>query len=69
MGLRRFIFSILATWAQIWPEWASEDSFRAFWRPGPRYGQNGPQKPHFEYFGGLEPDMARMGLGRLIYEI
>ena len=30
---------------------------------------NGPQKIHFEHFGGLGPDMARMGLRRLILSI
>ena len=28
--------------------------------------QNGPQEAHFEHFGGTGPDMARMGLTRLI---
>ncbi len=28
--------------------------------------QNGPQKAHFEHFGGLGPDLARMGLRSLI---
>ena len=66
MHVRRLILSSLTAWAQIWPDLASESLFRVLWRPGPRYGQNGPQEAHFEHFGGMGPDMARMGLRRLI---
>ena len=33
---------------------------------GPRYGQNGSQDAHFEHFGGLGADMAKMDLRMLI---
>ena len=36
---------------------------------GPDMGQNAHQEAHSEHFGGLAPDMARMGLRRLILRI
>jgi hypothetical protein len=69
MSLRKFILSILVAWCQIWPEWASGALFWACWLPGARYGQNEPQDAHFEHFGCLVPDMARMSVRSSILSI
>jgi hypothetical protein len=66
-NLRGFILSIWAAWLS--PEWASEVSFCLSARPGPRYGQNEPQRHHFQHLGGLAPDMARMSLRGIILSI
>ena len=61
--IRNLILNTSAACGQILSEWVS---FKAFWRPGPRYNQNGYQNDHFEDFGGLDPDIARIGLSRFI---
>ena len=68
-AILRRVYGIFDMWAQIWPGWASKTSFSASGRPGSRYGQNEPQRHHFEHLGGLAPDMARMSLRGIILSI
>ena len=69
VSLGRLTLKILQVWPQIWPECTSECSFLTFWRPGRRYGENGPEKVHFEHCGSLATDMARVSLGRRTLKI
>ena len=52
--------SILPPWVQIWPKCVPGCPFQAFWRHGPRCGQNVSQKANFKHTGAMGPDMTKM---------